>query len=600
MSESARAPLQTGQTITRIESSPLNPAGWETLAQKARSENDPLSIKSLEVIIEGLKKLEAKQEETKQPPVNLSGVSQSMFVRLARAYNSPTLLKEVGLVYLRDLRLPEVALRHFERALLLGGPEKELRPLTEAAAVATQRQLTLKEGGSPELSGLTSVRPASPLATTIIRRTGKMLLPPTALKTGSIPAAPPASETNSLNERLPETTPECLSQAQAALAKGSLRRVEALLRKANEKPGLSHEMWQAWTSLGQAEYERGNHAKVEAAFSEALRFEPTELASHFNAALGFQLNKKFEEAVEAYTKADELQKDHPKVWCNLGALYFQVDEYALAEQALQVAVEADPTYVRAWDNLAAALGAQDKLDDAFEACKKAVELRPGCAEAHFKMGIILFSRNEMEKAISEFRRASVMEALAGDCEALLAMAFARLQQTESAEAAVRRAMQIAPECDLLWMAWNDLGLAWSIEKNYARSAAAYGEATLIKPSEPATWFNLGASYHRAGELNEARDAYQHAVDLDESRPDAWHNLGTVCAETGDLRSAANAFQREIGCAPENLRAWYDLGVTFEKTGEHEFAKAAFARAEELERSVSTPAPKGPATGEAVS
>ena len=35
-------------------------------------------------------------------------MSMAMFVRLAKAYNSPTLLKEVGLIYLRDLNLPGI------------------------------------------------------------------------------------------------------------------------------------------------------------------------------------------------------------------------------------------------------------------------------------------------------------------------------------------------------------------------------------------------------------------------------------------------------------------------------------------------------------
>ena len=86
-----------------------------------------------------------------------------MFVRLAKAYNSPTLLKEVGLIYLRDLNMPNVALQHFERSLRLGGPEKELRPLTEAAAVAVQRQLALRSGAQQGHSGITTAQHAKPV-----------------------------------------------------------------------------------------------------------------------------------------------------------------------------------------------------------------------------------------------------------------------------------------------------------------------------------------------------------------------------------------------------------------------------------------------------
>ena len=56
----------------------------------------------------------------KTPPLRPSGLGQAMFVRLAKAYNSPTLLKEIGLIYLRDFNLPDIALQHFERSVVLG------------------------------------------------------------------------------------------------------------------------------------------------------------------------------------------------------------------------------------------------------------------------------------------------------------------------------------------------------------------------------------------------------------------------------------------------------------------------------------------------
>jgi superkiller protein 3 len=572
--------LSSRQSIALIESSPLSPASWMALADKVRGENNPLSAQSLEVIIDGLEKLEQVTEAGQTGPA-LSGLSQSMFVRLARAFNSPTLLKEVGLIYLRDLGLPGVALRHFERALMLGGPEKELRPLTEAAAVAVQRRLALKNGEAPQLSGISAVSPTNLVATAIIRRTGKTLLPPRFSPTAPLPLPSDEETEEELGQPIPEGTAECLVQAAIAVGRGGLRRAEALLRKANERPAESRAMWQGWTDLGQAAYERGKYPEAETAFSEALKFEPNELASQFNAALGFHMNQKFEEAAAAYARADALQPGHPKIWCNLGVLSFQAEAYDQSEEALRCAVEADPGYARAWDNLAAALGAQDKLAEAKEACRRALELRPDYPEAHFKLGIISFSESEWEKAVEEFSRAGVLPAIGAYCEVFLAMIYARLQQTEAAQAAVRRAAQIDPKCDLLWLAWNDLGLAWFTAKDYARASTAYREATRLNPGAAVAWFNLGVNGHHARDLHEAREAYRRAAELDPNLAEAWHNLGTVCVEAGDLTAAIAAFRRETEVAPGNIRAWYDLGVACEKSGQKEAARDAFARAEKL-------------------
>jgi protein O-GlcNAc transferase len=269
------------------------------------------------------------------------------------------------------------------------------------------------------------------------------------------------------------------------------------------------------------------------------------------------------------------------VWCNLGVLYFQTDRYPQAESALRFATMASPEYARAWDNLAAALGAQDKLDEALIACKRAVELRLEYPEAFFKMGVIYFSRNDLARAAEEFRRAALHPAIAAYCDSFQAIIQARLEQATAAEEAVQRAIKADSKCDLLWMAWNEIGLAWYSAGNYARAATAYGEVTILVPTEPQAWFNLGVSFHKLGDLDAARDSYQQAVDLKESFPGAWHNLGIVCAEKDDHLAAMNAFKREVSWVPDNIRAWYDLGVTLEKLGRADEARVAFHKVDLL-------------------
>ena len=574
------------QNLKLIETEPLSSISWEGLLDKVKGQNDPLSTKSLEVIIEGLKKIEevnvlAKEHGT--TPLRISTLAKSMFTRLARAYNSPTLLKEVGLIYLRDLMLPNIALQHFERSIRLGGPEKELRPLSEAAAVAVQRQMSQTTGQTPGHAGISAAQHAKPVAIEIIRKTGKMLMPS---RVAQIPATVKMAPITPLAaiEPLPTTTQECLEQAKIAITKGDLKRAETLMRKANAQPTGKTEMWQLWTDLGQAYFDAGQSVQVEEAFVEALKYDPDELASQFNAALGYQLNHKYDLALATYLKANKIDSKHPKVWCNLGVLYFQTDQYPQAESALRFATMASPDYARAWDNLAAALGAQDKLDEALIACKRAVELRPDYPEAFFKMGVIYFTRNDFPHASTEFQRAARLPAIAGYCDSFQAIIHARLEQTNEAEAAVQRAVKADPKCDLLWMAWNEIGLAWYAAGNYSKAATAYGEATIIVPEEPQAWFNLGVSFHQLGDLESARDSYQQAVDLKESFPGAWHNLGIVCAEKGDDSAAMNAFRREVTWAPDNIRAWHDLGVTLKKLGRGDEAHMAFHKVDLLTNS----------------
>ena len=285
---------------SEVEKDPVSAASWETLLTKVRGQSDPLSIKTLEIILEGLRmiaKLQETAERTGTQPIRISGPSQAMFARLGKAYNSPTLLKEVGLVYLRELNLPGIALQHFERSLRLGGPEKELRPLTEAAAVAIQTNLTQESGLEQGYSGITTAHQVKPVAPNGLNQTGKLLLPAfSQTATLRLAGSPPAVDENP-DELLPATTSECMDEARRAIARHHFRRAEILLEKADVDPPDNQRMWQAWTDLGQACYEFGAHAQVQTAFLKALRYGPKDMASHFNVALGLHLNEKYEEAL---------------------------------------------------------------------------------------------------------------------------------------------------------------------------------------------------------------------------------------------------------------------------------------------------------------
>ena len=246
--------LRTTQSIAlSIEKTPLNPAAWEPLVRKVTAQNDTLSVKSLEIIIEGLKEIEGlnfRAERQKQSPPQLSTMSRATFARLSKSYNSPTLLKEAGLIYLRDLSLPKIALQHFERSIRLGGPEKELRPLTEAAAVAVQKQAQMS-GQQPAHSGITEAKHVQPVAPNVIRKTGKMLLPARFTQVNTAGFDNTEMEAN-VGQPLPSSTAECLEEAGIATKKGQFKRAAMLLQKANEKPAGKLEMWQGWTNLGQA------------------------------------------------------------------------------------------------------------------------------------------------------------------------------------------------------------------------------------------------------------------------------------------------------------------------------------------------------------
>lgn len=76
---------------------------------------------------------------------------------------------------------------------------------------------------------------------------------------------------------------------------------------------------------------------------------------------------------------------------------------------------------------------------------------------------------------------------------------------------------------------------------FAASAAAFRDASTLRPGDAAVLHGLGTALHEAGEPAEAIVAYRAALALTPCRAETWHNLGSAFQATGDLGRAMHAY-----------------------------------------------------------
>ncbi|MCE0496723.1 MAG: tetratricopeptide repeat protein [Methylacidiphilales bacterium] len=434
------------------------------LLQQAKNKKDATSIQTLEVIISGLvdltKAIESRKSAGQSPP-GFSATPFTIFSRLAESYNNPSLLKQVGLHYMVEWGLPDTALRHFQRALSLGGPERALRSLIEMTSITIQRHHTATEK-IPATMGVTTSFAANPNVTRIIRETDKQLITKTQRPSPQAKVVMARSLKAQTTVALPDAIKDCLKEAARQLTNGNLAGVYELLLKAAKYPVKKTILCAMWSNLGRAHYQAGNYLEMEEAYLQAYVHGPKESNNYFNLALAKSMNRKMAEAETLYRFAAKLDPSNPKVWCNLGILYFQNDRFKDAERAYRSAIQSRPEYARAWENLASALLAQDKVDEAIEACRKAIQLRPGYPEAYFKLSAIYFGKGDPASLQEAARTLSYVfnyAPLAASANAMLSMIHSRLQQVDSAKASLQRAVESDPKCVLLPTVWNELETA---------------------------------------------------------------------------------------------------------------------------------------------
>lgn len=131
----------------------------------------------------------------------------------------------------------------------------------------------------------------------------------------------------------------------------------------------------------------------------------TETAAEFFAR-GVALEEdpsSYQDAIIAYKKVVDMEPNHAAAHINLGTLYYNLQDYKLAESYYRKAVEADPRYALAYFDLANVLDETGRLEEAIRTYKTALQLAPTYADAHYNLALAYEKMKDNRKALNHWR-----------------------------------------------------------------------------------------------------------------------------------------------------------------------------------------------------
>jgi tetratricopeptide (TPR) repeat protein len=138
------------------------------------------------------------------------------------------------------------------------------------------------------------------------------------------------------------------------------------------------------------------------------RSEPTPNENEVTAwfARGIQLEEDANtqsEAIAAYHRVLDLAPNHSAAHINLGTLYYNRQEFGLAERHYRQAIEADPRYALAYFDLGNVLDETGRVHDAVATYKTALQLAPTYADAHYNLALAYEKIREPRKALKHWQ-----------------------------------------------------------------------------------------------------------------------------------------------------------------------------------------------------
>lgn len=109
------------------------------------------------------------------------------------------------------------------------------------------------------------------------------------------------------------------------------------------------------------------------------------------------------QAIAVYQQVLDLDPEHAAAHINLGTLYYNRQDYALAERHYRKAIEIDSRYALAHFDLGNVLDETGRLTDAIQSYHTALQLAPTYGDAHYNLALAYEKLREPRKALRHWR-----------------------------------------------------------------------------------------------------------------------------------------------------------------------------------------------------
>ncbi len=347
-----------------------------------------------------------------------------------------------------------------------------------------------------------------------------------------------------------------------------------------------------WNELGNIYFKVGAFDEAIDAYNKAIELDFRIGWLYSNLGFAYVRKGKFADAIPMYEKSIELltnDEDKAVSWSRLGEVYQQLKQYEQAVQAYQKAVELAPQDVSFGAGLSAArkqIGQSDQ-EVAVEETNVPVVAEPEVPEESSAPEDVVLADIEQEEVIIPEVVLSVDDSLEAENtppgeEPLEGTAAPTLElENETVEAAAAEETNPAPEMT------NDPVVEPDPQEdeNSERPAVTVVlEQDEIKITIVNSLLTSGIELWRKGDHEHAREILQDALEAAGKAQNKWlealsHNaLALVKTELGKLEEAIASYTQAMQLAPEKIIPWNNIGHLYSKLDRNDEGMTAFLKA----------------------
>ncbi len=282
------------------------------------------------------------------------------------------------------------------------------------------------------------------------------------------------------------------------------------------------------------------------AVSENERQEKNQLTAwdYWRQGTNFYDSMQYQDAIESYTKAIDVQKNVADFYCGRGDALAKLEKYNEAIYDYEKAIELEPENAVFYNNCGCAYANMNIHDKALEEYETAMELNPNEAILYCNRGNVYSNLGSNDKAFNDYKKA----------------------------------LKLDSKCSSAYMGRGDL---YELLGNNSKAIDEYSKAIMIDPKDDVLYNNRGYLYLKLEDYDKAIEDLNKAIELNPNFAYPYKHYGIVLKKKGDYKAANDYLTTAISLNPNYKEAYLERAEVYRMMGEEEKAKADEAAAESL-------------------
>ena len=317
------------------------------------------------------------------------------------------------------------------------------------------------------------------------------------------------------------------------------------------REGHSLIAWSLWLEMAEAQWIDGVESADRAVFDRVMAMRPSVSSNrnavwHYNQGVILENQDHFQQAIEKYRQAIEIDPDYWGALQNLGLLLRQQGEADEALEVIRRAVALRPEYVDSLLPLGDLLRSNGYLEEALETFQQ-VAANSSEAAAHLGIGQVYERLGSDDEAATAFEQAIALEPDLARPHILLGHLMIRNRDVQRAETHVMTAVRLEP---LNADAQNALGVLHSALDRLDDAAAAFARSAQLRPTHATAYHNLSRVQLLQGDLVQAQSNLDIAIRIDPELSLVHYTQGQIYSFREMWQEAATQYQLAVERQPE--------------------------------------------------